>query len=96
MRIPFSMPDREALRALVADAGFADVEVETVQCTGHSESATHLATGMVRGNPLWHQLVERGVDAPAFERTVAAALVARFGDRPCVSPLSAHVVTATA
>jgi len=96
MRIPFSMSDREALRALVADAGFADVEVETVQCTGHSESAAHLATGMVRGNPLWHQLVERGVDAPAFERAVAAALVARFGDRPCVSPLSAHVVTATA
>lgn len=96
MQIPFSLPDREAVRALVADAGFTDVEVENVQCTAHSESAAHLATGMVRGNPLWNQLVERGVDAPAFEREVAAALAARFGDRPCSSPLSAHVVTASA
>lgn len=96
MLTPFSMHDREALRALVSDAGFSRVEVETVQHTGHSESAADFAIGMVRGNPLWNQLVERGVDAAAFERTVAAALAARFGDRPCRSSLSAHVVTAIA
>ena len=96
MLTPFSLPDREALRTLVADAGFADVEVETVECTGHSESAADLAIGMVRGNPLWNQIVERGIDAPAFERAVAAALAARFGEQPCRSPLSAHVVTAIA
>ena len=96
MLTPFSLPDREALRALVADAGFANVEVETVECTGHSESAADLAIGMVRGNPLWNQIVERGIDAPAFERAVAAALAARFGEQPCRSPLSAHVVTAIA
>ena len=96
MLTPFSMPDREALRTLVADAGFANVEVETVECTGHSESAEDLAIGMVRGNPLWNQIVERGIDAPAFERAVAAALAARFGEQPCRSPLSAHVVTAIA
>ena len=96
MRTPFSMPDPEVLRALVADAGFASVEVETVARTAVSASAADLAIGLVRGNPLWNQLVERGVDAPAFERTVAAALAARFGDQPCRSSLSAHVVTAVA
>jgi len=96
MLTPFSMPDRDALRALVAEAGFAHLDVETVERTGDSVSAADLATGMVRGNPLWNQLVERGVDAPVFERTVAAALAARFGDRPCRSPLSAHLVTAIA
>jgi len=96
MLTPFSMPDREALRALVVEAGFSNVEVETVSHTGRAESAASLATGFVRGNPLWNQLVERGVDAPAFEAAVTAALAARFGDRPCDSPLSAHVVTAIA
>ena len=96
MLTPFSLHDRDALRALVVDAGFARVEVETVPHTGVSESAADFAIGMVRGNPLWNQLVERGVDAPAFERAVSAALATRFGDRPCRSPLSAHVVTAIA
>lgn len=96
MLTPFSMCDREALRALVAGAGFSKVEVETVEVIGESESAGDFATGMVRGNPLWNQLVERGVDAPAFERAVATALAARFGDRPCRTPLSAHIVTAIA
>lgn len=96
MLTPFSMHDRDALRALVVAAGFGEVAVETVEAAGRSASAAELAIGLVRGNPLWNQLVERGVDAPAFERTVADALVARFGDQPCCSSLSAHVVTATA
>ena len=96
MALPFSMADPDALRTLVRDAGFADVVVETVALPGEAESAAHLATGFVRGNPLWNQLVARGVDAAAFEAAVAGALAAEFGDRPCISPLSAHVVTAVA
>ncbi len=96
MLTPFSMSDPAALRALIAEAGFTNVEVETVERTGDAVSAADFATGLVRGNPLWNQLVERGVDAPAFQTAVTAALVARFGDLPCRSPLSAHVVTATA
>ncbi|MCX5742447.1 MAG: SAM-dependent methyltransferase, partial [Proteobacteria bacterium] len=78
------------------ESGFTDVTVDTVAQVARSTSAADLAIGFVRGNPLWNQLVERNVDAPAFERTVAEALAARFGDAPCCSPLSAHVVTATA
>ncbi len=96
LQTPFSMHDRDALRALVEEAGFAQVGVETVACTGRSESAAALATGLVRGNPLWGQLVERDVDAPTFEAAVTAELARWFGDRPCCSPLSAHVVTAIA
>lgn len=96
MLIPFSMGDADELRGLVAEAGFSDAAVETLERTGEAESAAHLATGFVRGNPLWNQLVERGVDATAFERAVTAELAAQFGDRPCRMPLSAHVVTAVA
>lgn len=96
MKTPFSMTDPAELEALAREAGFAKVVVETVALTGESESAAHLATGLVRGNPLWNQLVERGADAAAFEAAVRAALIRAFGDVPCRSALSAHVVTAVA
>jgi len=96
MALPFSMHDAGALEALVEEAGFTRVVVETVGKIGEAESAAHLATGFVRGNPLWNQLVTRGIDAGAFEASVAGALAAEFGDNPCRSPLSAHVVTAVA
>jgi len=94
MATPFSMHDVAELRALARD--FPEAEVETLERIGVAESAAHLATGFVRGNPLYNQLVERGVDAPAFEATVAAVLAERFGDHPCRSPMSAHFLTATA
>jgi ubiquinone/menaquinone biosynthesis C-methylase UbiE len=96
MRTPFSMPDPVALRALVEAAGFASVQVETVAQIGEATSAADFAIGLVRGNPLWNQLVERGIDADAFEVRVADALRNAYGDMPCRSPLSAHVVTAIA
>jgi len=96
MQAPFSMPDPIALRALVEAAGFATVQVETVARIGEATSAADLAIGMVRGNPLWNQLVERGIDADDFEVRVADALRRTFGDVPCRSALSAHVVTAVA
>jgi ubiquinone/menaquinone biosynthesis C-methylase UbiE len=95
MRTPFSMGDPIALRGLVEAAGFATVKVETVAQLGEATSADDLAIGMVRGNPLWNQLVERGIDGDAFQRRVAESLRTAFGDAPCRSALSAHVVTAT-
>jgi ubiquinone/menaquinone biosynthesis C-methylase UbiE len=94
MATPFSIHDPSELRALARE--FQEVEVETVVRDGVSESASHLATGFVRGNPLYNQLVERGVDAPAFEARVAAMLAEQYGDRPCRTPMSAHFLTARA
>lgn len=96
MLTPFSMHDADALHALVASGGFTAIQVETVAQTAVSPSAAELALGFVRGNPLWNQLVERAIDADAFQARVEARLRADFGDAPCTSPLSAHVVTARA
>jgi ubiquinone/menaquinone biosynthesis C-methylase UbiE len=94
MLTPFSMHDLDELRQLVTEAEFRGVRVDTVAMTGEAESAAHLATGFVRGNPLYNQLAERGLDPVAFEANVAAALARAFGDAPCRPPMSAHVVTA--
>jgi ubiquinone/menaquinone biosynthesis C-methylase UbiE len=96
MLTPFSMHDRHELERLATEAGLRGIRVDTVAKTGDAESAEHLAIGLVRGNPLWNQLSERGVDAAAFETKLIAEVVRRFGDRPCKGPLSAHVLTAFA
>jgi SAM-dependent methyltransferase len=96
MCTPFSMPDPGALAAIVTAAGWCDVTVDTVVQVGEAPSAADLATGFVRGNPLWNQLVERALDVDSFERDLALALAEQFGDAPCRSPLSAHIVTAVA
>lgn len=96
MTTPFSMPDPIALRTLISDAGFGEVQVETVAKTAEASSAADLAIGFVRGNPLWGQLVERGVDGDAFQARVADELARTFGAAPCRSALSAHVVSAVA
>lgn len=96
MLTPFSMPDPDALHALIAGAGFSSVHVDTVAMTATADSAADLAMGFVRGNPLWNQLVERAIDATAFQARVEDRLRRDFGDAPCRSVLSAHVVTAIA
>jgi SAM-dependent methyltransferase len=93
MALPFCAPD---IGKLAHDAGLRGVRVDTVELMGISESAAHLATGFVRGNPLYNQVVERGLDPDAFEARLAAKLAAGFGDKPCRTPLSARVLTAFA
>ncbi|HVK87043.1 MAG TPA: L-histidine N(alpha)-methyltransferase [Kofleriaceae bacterium] len=94
MLVPFSMPDATELRTLTSTAGFTQVRVDTVDKIADAVSAGDLAIGLVRGNPLYNQLVERAIDADTFQTRVTDALRAAFGDAPCRSPLSAHVVTA--
>jgi ubiquinone/menaquinone biosynthesis C-methylase UbiE len=94
MAIPFSLHDPVQLHGFAV--GFSEAAVETLVRTGEAASAAHLATGFVRGNPLWHQLVERGIDAAALEARVAKSIAEKFGDHPCRSPISAHLLVARA
>ena len=72
-------PDR---RRTVA-AGFRDVEVENVALESSSESAEHMAIGLVRGNPVSLAINERGaVTTGEVERRAAEALRSELGDRP--------------
>jgi ubiquinone/menaquinone biosynthesis C-methylase UbiE len=93
---PFSMPEARELERLATEAGFSGIRVDTVAKPAVAESAAFLAHGFARGNPLWNQLAERGVDAEAFERAMAAKLANGFGAAPLRSTQSAHVLTAWA
>lgn len=94
---PFGDHDPDEHRARVKAAGFRDVNVEGVGFEATSESAEHLAVGLVRGNPVSNAISERGgITLEEVERRIAEALRSEFGDRPVRTTMHAWVVTATA
>jgi SAM-dependent methyltransferase len=94
-RIPFSDHDPEALRVLMNAAGFTAVEVTPVRIESQAPSAEHAAIGLIRGCPLYHQIVERGSPTPdEVVPMVAEELALAHGDRPMNCPMLALVVSA--
>jgi len=94
-RTPFGDHDAAAHKARAERAGFAEVTVEGVGFEGLGESAESFAAGLVRGNPIAHDIMSRGtVGLEEFERRLADALRRELGDRPLRTPLHAWVVTA--
>ncbi len=93
--VPFSYHDVGVLEALLRDAGFADVRCERVVKQGTSPAAADAATGLVEGNPVYGEIVQRRQTALAeIKAAVATNLARELGDRPLRAPLSALVATA--
>ena len=93
--VPFSYHDPGVLASLLRDAGFADVRCERVAKEGQSPSATEAAIGLVEGNPVYGEIMQRRPEALAeIEAAVAANLARELGDRPLRAPLRALVATA--
>jgi ubiquinone/menaquinone biosynthesis C-methylase UbiE len=93
--IPWSYHDPAAIETLLRDAGFADVRCERVVKQGESPSAADAATGLVEGNPVYGEIMQRRPEAlAAMKAALAARLAQEFGDRPLRAPLSALVATA--
>jgi SAM-dependent methyltransferase len=93
--VPFVCHDGAVLDALLRDAGFAEIRCERVAKEGESPSAVDAATGLIEGNPVYGEIVQRRPDAVAEIKAALAARLAReLGDRPLRAPLRALVATA--
>ena len=93
--VPFGHPDGGALQTLLRDAGFTDVRCEVVRKQGESPSAAAAATGLVEGNPVYGEIMQRRPDGLGeIKAAVAANLARELGDRPLRAPLSALVASA--
>ena len=93
--VPFSLHDPEAVRALLAEAGFHDVELNGLALTSVSPSAEEAARGLVEGNPVIASIRERiPSEVPKVVAAVAEALAARCGDRPVRGRMRAFVCQA--
>jgi ubiquinone/menaquinone biosynthesis C-methylase UbiE len=93
--VPCNSHDTESLTGLLTDAGFVDVRFERVAKRGTSPSAADAARGLIEGNPVYTDIMQRAPHAlPAIEAALAARLAHEFGDRPLHAPLHAIVVEA--
>ena len=94
-KTPFGFHDVAELRNVAADAGFGDVEIETLAFEAMSPSATEAAKGLVRGNPVVNAIRERAPERlEDIERRTGQQLAERYGSRPLRIPMQAHVMTA--
>lgn len=79
-RIPYELSDTALLHRLLADAGFGQVRMETVQCPFTGVDPRLFAAGQIRGTPRGVLLAERGVDLDLAIARIAAALAREGGD----------------
>jgi SAM-dependent methyltransferase len=94
-KVPFGFHDREQITALLAEAGFSNVEITNVRKRGDAASANDAAIALVEGTPMIGQLLARSeVRVSEVVNAVAIAIGERFGDTPVQSTLTALVCTA--
>lgn len=91
-KVPFSYHDAEEIRGALEAAGFAAVAVEPLPLTSRIPSAARFAKGLVFGNPLHEEIVQRGGEPEAVRAAVEAAIERHLGPK---MPLRALVVHAS-
>jgi len=93
--IPFVLHDPDAVHRLLDGAGFVDVRWEQLDRTGGSPSAAETATGLIEGNPIYLDIMERRPGALGdIEAALTRNLAAAFGDPPRGCSMRAYFFSA--
>jgi ubiquinone/menaquinone biosynthesis C-methylase UbiE len=79
-KVPFSYADVEEIRATVAGAGFAEIEMERLPLNVEIGSPAEFARGLVFGNPLFEEIGERGGDPEQICGELENRIVEQIGD----------------
>jgi ubiquinone/menaquinone biosynthesis C-methylase UbiE len=93
--VPFCFHDPEVIRSLLTRAGFRDIKISLLPLPSISPSASEVANGLVKGNPVIAAINERRPsDVQKIVSAVAEAVAARCGDRPVRARMQAFICTA--
>lgn len=93
--VPFAYHDERVIRHELQQAGFREINAEVRQLTGYQQSATHAATGLIRGTPAITAIEERDPDKlPSIITDLERRISERFGVYSLEVPLQARVVSA--
>lgn len=95
-RIPFRYFDHDEIRSDLTAAGFAGIEIETVELTSRARSARDAAIGLVQGTPMRSEIEKRDPAMLAVATEAATEALLQFeGANGFEAPMSALIVTAT-
>ena len=79
-RVPFGYHDIDVIRESVLASGFNQVEIEHVDITSAIPSAKNFAQGIVFGNPVFDEIIERDGDPEEVRNAVTRAIENSLGD----------------
>lgn len=95
-RIPFRYHDRDQIEHDLHEAGFEQVEIETVELRSRAASARDAAIALVQGTPMRSDIEEVAPGQLQAATDAAEAALKRFeGPDGFDAPMSAHLVIAT-
>jgi len=95
-KVPFHYGDPEKVRADLEAAGWHDVQHETIQLRKKIADPEAFARGLVYGNPLIDEILNRGgVDPETVFNAVLRALNVTFGPTEMTMPLESTLFTCT-
>jgi SAM-dependent methyltransferase len=90
-QLPFGFHDAELIRKLLGQAGFVEIELSRVNLPCRNTSAKDFATGLVRGNPIGSEIVQRGLNQDDVIEAVSNRIAERFGAAPVEGTMQALV-----
>ena len=86
-RVPFAYHDGAEIEAALSKAGFVDVSVEWLQRDVAIPDPQLFARGIVYGNPIHVEIVERGGDPDAIFDVVTEAIRSKLGEQMSIQAL---------
>ena len=96
-RTPHGFHDKMVIERLVREAGFSQIEIDTIAKTSCAASASEAALGYCQGTPMRAEIEAQGEgELQKATDAVAAAIAARFGKGAVEGRIQAIVVSATA
>ena len=96
-RTPHGFHDKTVIERLVREAGFSQIEIDTIAKTSRAASASEAALGYCQGTPMRAEIEVQGEgELQKATDAVAAASAARFGKGAVEGRIQAIVVSATA
>jgi ubiquinone/menaquinone biosynthesis C-methylase UbiE len=93
--VPFSMCNPEETSELLRNAGFSNIEYSLVTLEGISPTALDAAKGLIKGNPIYKEILAKDKNAPEKLIAIAEKEIARlYGNYPTKCELNAWVTAA--
>ena len=95
LETPYGFGDPSFWKEAAAGSAFTYVTVDRIHHAGQAPSAEDVATGFIKGSPLFLALAERGADHDRVIREVTKVLAQAGGERPFRTPLSGLLLEAS-